>query len=90
MDIYAKVILAMAAFNALIVAAAWMIHLSATNKNEINEIKAKNAAATPKPLNFEDWQAKRIAANQRKAKAIAEFQALSELNNDFNAVIEGE
>lgn len=89
MDVYAKVILVMAVFNALLVA-AWMIHLSATNKNEINEIKAKNAAATPKPLNFEDWQAKRIAANQRKAKAIDEFQALSELNNDFNAVIEGE
>jgi len=89
MDVYAKVILVMAVFNALLVA-AWMIHLSATNKNEINEIKAKNAAETPKPLNFEDWQAKRIAANQRKVKAIAEFQALSELNNDFNAVIEGE
>lgn len=89
MDIYAKVILAMAAFNALVVA-AWMIHLSATNKNEIDSIKAKNDAATPTPLNFDDWQAKRIAANQRKAKAIAEFQALSELNGDINAMLEGE
>ena len=89
MDVYAKVILVMAAFNALLVA-AWMIHLPATNKNEINEIKAKNAAATPKPLNFEDWQAKRIAANQRKAKAIAEFQELKELNADFSAIISGE
>ena len=89
MDIYAKVILAMACFNALIVA-AWMIHLAKTGKAELNAVKAKNAAATPTPLNFDDWQAERIAANQRKAKAIAEFQALSELNGDFNAVIEGE
>ena len=89
MDIYSKVILAMACFNGLVVA-AWMIHLSATSQNEIDAIKAKNAAATPTPLNFEDWQAKRIAANQRKAKAIAEFQALRELNGDINAILEGE
>jgi hypothetical protein len=43
-----------------------------------------------KPLNYDDWRANRLAAHQRKQKAIAEFQALSELNNDFNAVIEGE
>lgn len=89
MDIYSKVILAMACFNGFVVA-AWMIHLAITNKGEIDAIKAKNNAATPKPLNFEDWQTERIAANKRKAKAIAEFQALSELNGDFNAVIEGE
>jgi hypothetical protein len=87
MDIYAKVILAMACFNALIVA-MWMVRLATTSKDEIDEIKAKNA--TPTPLNFDDWKAERLAANQRKQRVIAEFQALSELNNDFNAVIEGE
>jgi hypothetical protein len=87
MDIYAKVILAMACFNALIVA-MWMVRLATTSKDEIDEIKAKNA--TPTPLNFDDWKAERFAANQRKQRVIAEFQALSELNNDFNAVIEGE
>ena len=89
MDIYAKVILAMAAFNALIVAAL-MVYLVATSKGEIDSIKAKNADATPTPLNFDNWQAERIEANRRKAKAIAEYQALSELNGDFNAVLEGE
>ena len=89
MDVYAEMILAMACFNAFVVA-AWMIHLAVTSKGEIKEIEAKNAAATPKPLNFDDWRAERIAANQRKAKAIAEFQALSELNGDINAVLEGE
>jgi hypothetical protein len=87
MDIYAKVILAIACFNALIVA-MWMVRLATTSKDEIDEIKAKNA--TPTPLNFDDWKAERLAANQRKQRVIAEFQALSELNNDFNAVIEGE
>jgi hypothetical protein len=87
MDIYSKVILAMACFNVLVVA-AWMVYLAATSKREIDAIKAKNAAATP--LNFDDWQAERIAANRRKAKAIAEFQALRELNGDINAVLEGE
>ena len=89
MDVYAKMILAMACFNGFVVA-AWMIHLSATSQNEIDSIKAKNNAATPKPLNFEDWQAERLAANQRKQRVIAEFQALSELNGDINAVLEGE
>jgi hypothetical protein len=65
-----------------------MVHLATTSKDEIDEIKAKNA--TPTPLNFDDWKAERFAANQRKQRVIAEFQALSELNNDFNAVIEGE
>ena len=87
MENYAKMILAMACFNAFVVA-AWMIHLAVTSKGEIKEIEAKNVAATP--LNFDDWRAERIAANQRKAKAIAEFQALSELNGDINAVLEGE
>ena len=42
------------------------------------------------PLNYEEWAAKRSAANQRKAKAIAEFQELKELNADFSAIISGE
>jgi|GWRWMinimDraft_5_1066013.scaffolds.fasta_scaffold01592_3 uncharacterized membrane protein YjfL (UPF0719 family) len=89
MDIYSKVILAMACFNALVVA-AWVVYLSATSKREIDSIKAKNAAATLTPLNYENWLAERLATNQRKAKAIAEFQALRELNGDINAVLEGE
>lgn len=89
MDIYSKVILAMACFNGFVVA-AWMIHLSKTGKAELSAVKAKNVNVCDKRINFDAWKAKRIAANQRKAKAIAEFQALSELNNDFNAVIEGE
>lgn len=87
MDVYAKVILAMACFNALIVA-MWMFHLAKTGKKEIEAVKAKSVA--PKPLNFDDWQTERIVANQRKAKVIAEFQALSELNGDINAMLEGE
>lgn len=89
MDIYAKVILAMAAFNALIVA-AWMVHLAKTGNAELNAVKAKNVAIGDNRINLDDWYAERIATNKRKAKAIAEFQALSELNNDFNAVLEGE
>lgn len=90
MDIYAKVILVMAVFNALIVA-AWMIYLSKDDKEKLSEIVAKNESAAPlNAINYDDWLAKRIAANQRKQRVIAEFQALSELNNDFNAVIEGE
>ena len=87
MDIYSKVILAMACFNSLIVA-MWMVHLAKNGNAEIEAVKAKNV--TPTPLNFDDWQAERVATNQRKQRVIAEFQALSELNNDFNAVIEGE
>lgn len=87
MDIYSKVILAMACFNALIVA-AWMVYPAKTGNAEIEAVKAKNV--TPTPLNFDDWQAERLAANQRKQRVIAEFQALRELNGDFNAVIEGE
>ena len=90
MDIYAKVILVMAAFNALIVA-AWMVYLSKADKEKLGEIVAKNESVAPlNALNYDDWLAKRIAANQRKQRVIAQFQALSELNNDFNAVIEGE
>ena len=40
--------------------------------------------------NSEEWAAKRSAANKRKAKAIAEFQELKELNADFSAIISGE
>lgn len=89
MDMYPMVLLGLIALILLAVVAG-AVYSVVSRKKAFNAVVAKNAAATPKPLNFEDWQAKRIAANQRKAKAIAEFQALSELNNDFNAVIEGE
>jgi hypothetical protein len=87
MDIYPLVLLGLIALILLAVSAG-AVYSVVSRKKAFNAIVAKNVAV--KPLNFEDWQAKRIAANQRKAKAIAEFQALSELNNDFNAVIEGE
>jgi len=87
MDIYPLVLLGLIALILLAVSAG-AVYSVASRKKAFNAIVAKNVAV--KPLNFEDWQAKRIAANQRKAKAIAEFQALSELNADFNAVIEGE
>lgn len=87
MDIYPMVLLGLIALILLAVVAG-AVYSVVSRKKAFNAIVAKNVAVTP--LNFEDWQAKRIAANQRKAKVIAEFQALSELNNDFNAVIEGE
>ncbi len=87
MDIYPLVLLGLIALILLAVSAG-AVYSVVSRKKAFNAIVAKNVAV--KPLNFEDWQAKRIAANQRKAKAIAEFQALSELNADFNAVIEGE
>ncbi len=87
MDMYPLVLLGLIALILLAVVAG-AVYSVVSHKKAFNAVVAKNVAA--KPLNFDDWQAKRIAANQRKAKAIAEFQALSELNNDFNAVIEGE
>ncbi|HQM86219.1 MAG TPA: hypothetical protein PLC01_00080 [Methylotenera sp.] len=87
MDIYPLVLLGLIALILLAVSAG-AVYSVVSRKKAFNAIVAKNVAV--KPLNYDDWLAKRIAANQRKAKAIAEFQALSELNNDFNAVIEGE
>lgn len=51
MDIYSKVILAMACFNGFVVA-AWMIHLAKTGNAEIEAVKAENV--TPTPLKFDD------------------------------------
>lgn len=87
MDMYPLVLLGLIALILLAVVAG-AVYSVVSRKKAFNAVVAKNMAVTP--LNYDDWQAKRIAANQRKQKAIAEFQALSELNNDFNAVIEGE
>jgi uncharacterized protein YcfJ len=87
MDMYPMVLLGLIALILLAVVAG-AVYSVVSRKKAFNAVVAKNVAVTP--LNYEDWQAKRIAANQRKTKAVAEFQALSELNNDFNAVIEGE
>ena len=87
MDIYPLVLLGLIALILLAVAAG-AVYSIVSHKKAFNAVVAKNEEV--KPLNYDDWRAERIAANQRKAKAIAEFQALSELNNDFNAVIEGE
>ena len=87
MDIYPLVLLGLIALILLAVAAG-AVYSIVSHKKAFNAVVAKNEEV--KPLNYDDWRAERIAANQRKAKAIADFQALSELNNDFNAVIEGE
>lgn len=87
MDIYPMVLLGLIALILLAVVAG-AVYSVVSRKKAFNAVVAKNVAATP--LNFDDWRAERIAANQRKAKAIADYQALSELNGDFNAVIEGE
>ena len=87
MDIYPLVLLGLIALILLAVSAG-AVYSVVSRKKAFNAIVAKNVAV--KPLNFEDWQAKRIAANQRKAKAIAEFQELKELNADFSAIISGE
>ena len=87
MDIYPLVLLGLIALILLAVVAG-AVYSVVSRKKAFNAVVAKNVAV--KPLNYDDWLAKRIAANQRKANAIAEFQALSELNADFNAVIEGE
>ena len=87
MDIYPLVLLGLIALILLAVVAG-AVYSVVSRKKAFNAVVAKNEEV--KPLNYDDWRAERIAANQRKAKAIADFQALSELNNDFNAVIEGE
>ena len=87
MDIYPLVLLGLIALILLAVVAG-AVYSIVSHKKAFNAVVAKNEEV--KPLNYDDWRAERIAANQRKAKAIADFQALSELNNDFNAVIEGE
>jgi len=87
MDIYPMVLIALIAA-ILLTILAWAIYAIVTHKDAFNNVAAKNATATP--LNHEQWQAERIAANKRKAKAIAEFQELRELNADFSAVISGE
>jgi hypothetical protein len=87
MDIYPMVLIALIAA-ILLTILAWAIYAIVTHKDAFNDVVAKNATATP--LNYEQWQAERIAANKRKAKAIAEFQELRELNADFSAVISGE
>lgn len=87
MDIYPMVLIALIAA-ILLTILAWAIYAIVTHKNKFNDVIAKNATAAP--LNYEQWQAERSAANQRKAKAIAEFQELKELNADFSAIISGE
>ena len=87
MDMYAMVLIALIAA-ILLVIVAWAIYATVTHKNKFNDVVAKNVAVAP--LNYEEWAAKRSAANQRKAKAIAEFQELKELNADFSAIISGE
>ena len=87
MDIYPMVLIALIAA-ILLTILAWAIYAIVTHKDAFNKVVAKNATATP--LNHEQWQAERIAANKRNAKAIAEFQELRELNADFSAIISGE
>ena len=87
MDMYAMTLLGLMAA-VLVLTIIGTVQAVVSNRKRFNKAVAKNAAVTP--LNYEQWQAERIAANKRKAKAIAEFQELRELNADFSAVIEGE
>jgi len=87
MDIYPLVLLGLIALILLAVSAG-AVYSVVSRKKAFNAIVAKNVAVAP--LNYEEWAAKRIAANKRKAKAIAEFQELKELNADFSAIISGE
>ncbi len=87
MDIYPMVLIALIAA-ILLTILAWAIYAIVTHKDAFNDAVAKNVVVAP--LNYEEWAAKRSAANQRKAKAIAEFQELKELNADFSAIISGE
>lgn len=87
MDIYAMTLLGLMAA-VLVLTIVGTIQAVVSNRKAFNKVIAKNATATP--LNYEQWQAERIAANKRKAKAIAEFQELRELNADFSAIISGE
>ena len=87
MDGYAMTLLGLMAA-VLVLTIIGTVQAVVSNRKRFNKVVAKNATATP--LNHEDWQAERIAANKRKAKAIAEFQELRELNGDINAILEGE
>jgi uncharacterized membrane protein YraQ (UPF0718 family) len=90
MDIYAMVLLELIAA-VLVTTIIGTIMAVVDNRKRFDAVVARNIAVAPlNTINYDDWQAKRLAANQRKQRVIAEFQALSELNNDFNAVIEGE
>ena len=87
MDMYAMTLLGLMAA-VLVLTIIGTIQAVVSNRKAFNKAVAKNATAAP--LNYEQWQAERIAANKRKAKAIAEFQELKELNADFSAIISGE
>ena len=87
MDGYAMTLLGLMAA-VLVMTIIGTVQAVVSNRKAFNKVVAKNAAVTP--LNYEQWQAERITVNQRKAKAIAEFQELRELNADFSAVISGE
>lgn len=87
MDMYAMTLLGLMAA-VLVLTIIGTVQAVVSNRKAFNKVAAKNATATP--LNYEQWQAERIAANKRKAKAIAEFQELKELNADFSAIISGE
>jgi len=87
MDIYPMVLIALIAI-ILLTILAWAIYAIVTNKQVFNDVVAKNVAVAP--LNYQEWAAERLATNQRKQKAIAEFQAMRELNGDFAAIIDGE
>jgi len=87
MDMYAMTLLGLMAA-VLVLTIIGTIQAVVSNRKAFNKVVAKNATATP--LNHEQWQAERIATNKRKAKAIAEFQELKELNADFSAIISGE
>jgi cell division protein FtsN len=87
MDMYAMTLLGLMAA-VLVLTIIGTVQAVVSNRKAFNKVVAKSATATP--FNYEQWQAERIAANKRKAKAIAEFQELRELNADFSAVIEGE
>ena len=87
MDMYAMTLLGLMAA-VLVLTIIGTVQAVVSNRKAFNKVVAKNATATP--LNYEQWQAERSAANKRKAKAIAEFQELKELNADFSAIISGE
>lgn len=90
MDIYPMVLLALIAA-VLVMTIIGTIIAVIDNRKRFNAVVAKNMSVAPlNALNYDDWVAKRLEVNKRKQRVIAEFQALSELNNDFNAVIEGE
>jgi len=87
MDMYAMTLLGLMAA-VLVLTIIGTVQAVVSNRKVFNKVAAKNATAAP--LNYEQWQYARLAANKRKAKAIAEFQELRELNGDINAILEGE